>query len=98
MKNTIRLIFDKYGLTCREAAKKGVNYQTLWKQLHGLRPVGAKTAMRYHKILNIPLHELRPDLWPPDPSVGKTSEENLANEEEAEDCARQREEVLTDEN
>ena len=66
MKNTIRLIFDKYGLTCLEAAKKGVNYQTLWKQLHGLRPVGAKTAMRYHRILHIPLHELRPDLWPPE--------------------------------
>ena len=58
-------VLNKYGLTCNTASKRGVNYQTLYKQLKGLRTVGAKTAMRYHKILGIPLYELRPDLWPP---------------------------------
>lgn len=65
MKKNIRQIFNEYGLTCNEASKCGINYQTLYKQLKGLRTVGAKTAMRYHKILGIPLYELRPDLWPP---------------------------------
>lgn len=65
MKKTIRQIFNEYGLTCNEASKRGVNYQTLYKQLRGLRPVGAKTAMRYHTMLGIPLYELRPDIWPP---------------------------------
>lgn len=65
MKKTIRQIFNEYGLTCNEASKCGVNYQTLYKQLKGLRPVGAKTAMRYHTMLGIPLYELRPDIWPP---------------------------------
>ena len=65
MKKTIQQIFNEYGLTCNEASKCGVNYQTLYKQLKGLRPVGAKTAMRYHTILGIPLYELRPDIWPP---------------------------------
>ena len=57
-------VLHKYGLTCNTASKRGVNYQTLYKQLRGLRSVGAKTAMRYHKILGIPLYELRPDIWP----------------------------------
>lgn len=61
--NSLKNIFQKYGFTCLSAAKKGVNYQTLYKQMQGKRTVGAKTAMRYHKILGIPLHELRPDLW-----------------------------------
>ena len=58
-------VLRKYGLTCNTASKRGVNYQTLYKQLRGLRPVGAKTAMRYHTMLGIPLYELRPDIWPP---------------------------------
>ena len=58
-------VLHKYGLTCNTASKCGVNYQTLYKQLKGLRSVGAKTAMRYHTMLGIPLYELRPDIWPP---------------------------------
>ena len=62
---SLKDVLHKYGLTCNTASKRGVNYQTLYKQLRGLRPVGAKTAMRYHTMLGIPLYELRPDIWPP---------------------------------
>ena len=62
---SLKDVLHKYGLTCNTASKRGVNYQTLYKQLRGVRPVGAKTAMRYHTILGIPLYELRPDIWPP---------------------------------
>lgn len=63
--NNLQSIFKQHNLTLKQAAEQGIPYQTVYKQLKGTRSIGAKTAMRYHKILGIPLYELRPDLWPP---------------------------------
>ena len=62
--DTIKQIFERHGLTLAEAVKRGVPYHALYKQLRGERAVGVVCAMRYHRILGIPLSELRPDIWP----------------------------------
>ena len=35
---------------------------------HGLRRISAESALKYHRAFGIPLSDLRPDLWPPEPS------------------------------
>lgn len=64
--NTLREALDKRGLTYQDAAKMGVPYHNIFKQYHGIRSVGPKSAILYEKILGIPRSELRPDLWPPE--------------------------------
>ena len=63
--NTLKLALDSRGLTCLEAAKRGVPYHNIFKQYRGLRGVGPRSAILYERILGIPRSELRPDLWPP---------------------------------
>ena len=63
--NTLNQAFQVRGLSCREAAKAGLRYQTVWLHFHGLRNVGVKSALRYEAVLGIPRSELRPDIWPP---------------------------------
>lgn len=63
--NTLAQAFQVRGLSCREAAKAGLRYQTVWLHFHGLRNIGVKSALRYEAVLGIPRSELRPDLWPP---------------------------------
>lgn len=75
--NNLQSIFNLYGFTLKQAAEQGIPYQTVYKQLKGTRPIGAKSAMRYHKILGIPLYELRPDLWPPQLFGKDNSHESL---------------------
>ena len=71
--DTLKQIFERHGLTLADAVRMGVPYHALYKQLRGERSVGVVCAMRYHKVLGIPLSELRPDIWPdktvPDESV-----------------------------
>lgn len=62
--NTLKQIFERYGLTLADAVKAGCPYHALYKQLKGERTVGVVCALRYHKVLGIPLSELRPDIWP----------------------------------
>ena len=63
--NKLRKALEKRGLSCLDAAKKGVPYHNLYKQYRGLRGVGPAAAILYERILDIPRSELRPDLWPP---------------------------------
>ncbi len=65
--NKLKLALDRRGLTCIEASKMGVPYHNIFKQYHGLRSVGPKSALLYERILGIPRSELRPDLWPREP-------------------------------
>lgn len=71
--DTLKQVFERHGLTLADAVRMGVPYHALYKQLRGERSVGVVCAMRYHKVLGIPLSELRPDIWPdktvPDESV-----------------------------
>ena len=62
--DTLKQIFERYGLTMADAVKAGCPYHALYKQLKGERAVGVVCALRYHKVLGIPLSELRPDIWP----------------------------------
>lgn len=64
--NTLQQAFQLRGLSCRNAAKAGLRYQTVWLHFHGLRNIGVKSVLRYEAILGIPRSELRPDLWPPE--------------------------------
>lgn len=63
--NTLKQIFDRHGLTLADAVRLGLPYHALYKQLKGERAVGVTCALRYHKVLGIPLSELRPDIWRP---------------------------------
>ena len=71
--DTLKQIFERHGLTLADAVRMGVPYHALYKQLRGERSVGVVCALRYHRMLGIPLSELRPDIWPdktePDESV-----------------------------
>ena len=69
---TFREIFSRLGISAREAARRGIPYDTLCKHLQGAREVGPKAALRYEKVLGIPRWEMRPDLW------SKPGEENRA--------------------
>lgn len=62
--NALKEALDRRGLTCPEAARRGVPYHNLIKQYKGTRGVGPKSAILYEKVLGIPRSELRPDLWP----------------------------------
>lgn len=62
---SIKQIFEERGLTLAAAAKRGVPYHALQKQLKGVRNVGVKSAILYEEKLGIPRSELRPDIWPP---------------------------------
>ena len=62
----LSIIFSRHGVTLKDAVEKGIPYQSIYKQLRGERPVTAKSAMRIHKLLGIPLWEMRPDFWPPE--------------------------------
>ena len=70
--NTLNQAFQVRGLSCREAAKAGLRYQTVWLHFHGLRNVGVKSALRYEAVLGIPRSELRPDIWPPTEAASTT--------------------------
>ena len=72
----LQKVFLKYGVSVKEAAKKGIPYCSVWQQWKGRRPVGSQAAVRYEKLLGIPRWELRPDLW--DPPAGAQAEENGA--------------------
>ena len=62
--DTLKQVFERHGLTLADAVKLGVPYHALYKQLRGERTVGVVCAMRYHRMLGIPLSEMRPDIWP----------------------------------
>ena len=63
--NTLKKALEKRGLTCLTASRLGAPYQTLYKQYRGERNIGVQSALLYERLLGIPRHELRPDLWPP---------------------------------
>lgn len=61
------------GFPLVSAAKlANVEYSTVWRHFSGKRKITAEYALRYHKALGIPLSELRPDLWPPEPEKDDT--------------------------
>lgn len=71
--NNLRKAFESRGLTCAEAARLGASYQTVYKQFHGERNIGVRSALLYERVLGIPRSELRPDLWPQDFSITPTT-------------------------
>ena len=52
---------------------------SITQHIKGWRRVSPESALKYHRILGIPLEELRPDLWPAPqevPDVQETSPDN----------------------
>lgn len=60
--NILKEALDRRGLTCPEAARRGVPYHNIFKQYKGERGVGVKSALLYEAVLGIPRSELRPDM------------------------------------
>ncbi len=56
-----------FGYGMMEASRlSGVSYTDVWRHAHNVRTISPKFAIRYHNTLNVPLHEIRPDLWSPE--------------------------------
>ncbi len=60
---TFKQILTEHGFTLKEAAARGIPYDTLAKHARGARRVGLAAAARYERLLGIPRSELRPDVW-----------------------------------
>ena len=73
---TFKQLLRDYGYTLREAAAKGIPYDTLAKHAQGARRVGALAAARYERLLGILKSELRPDLWGEENGGGNKDEES----------------------
>ena len=64
--NTVKNALTKYGFTPKEAVKRGMPVQSVYKQFKGERVPSGEFAILYEQILGIPRWEIRPDLWSPD--------------------------------
>ncbi len=63
---TFKQILTEHGFSLKEAAARGIHYDTLAKHARGARRVGLAAAARYERLLGIPRSELRPDVWDTD--------------------------------
>lgn len=61
--NTFKQILDDLGLSCIDVSKKGIPYQTVRKHYIGTRPITAKYALIYERIIGIPKYDLCPQFW-----------------------------------
>lgn len=68
MNNFVKTALDSYGITPLEAHKRGMPYQSVYRQYRGERKPSGEYALLYEKLLGIPRSKIRPDLWPPDES------------------------------
>ena len=59
----------------RVAENTGFKYSTVYRHALDQKRISAESAMVYHRVLGIPLHELRPDLWPPADNEKKDMQE-----------------------
>lgn len=71
MSTPLNDILRKRGLRIADASRmSGIPYVTIAQHVRGTRGISAVQAIKYELLLGIPLSELRPDLWPPDPTTG----------------------------
>lgn len=72
MKNAIENFRLVSGLSFQEIADRCSirSRSTVLQHCKGSRLISAESAVKYSQGLGIPLSELRPDLWPPDPAAG----------------------------
>lgn len=68
MQNVIDTYRKTHGLTYAQMAlTAGLSSRSVvFLHCRGSRTISAKSALKYARAFGIPLHELRPDLWPPD--------------------------------
>lgn len=71
MKNALETFRTTRGLTYRELTEAcgGRSLNAVYRHCKGDK-IAAESAVVYSRNLGIPLSELRPDLWPPDPTTG----------------------------
>lgn len=68
------------GLTLLDICKQtGLPYPTVYRHAFNQRRISAEVALVYHRALGIPLHELRPDLWPPADNEQTTDTQEAAD-------------------
>ena len=63
MKNLVKISLDEAGLSPLEASRKGMPYQSVYRQYRGQRKPSAEFALLYERILGIPRWKIRPDIW-----------------------------------
>jgi len=65
MENVIETYRKRHKCTYASIAMKaGLSAgAVVYAHCHQLRKISAESAIKYSQALNIPLHELRPDLW-----------------------------------
>lgn len=79
MSTPLNDILRKRGLRIADASRvSGIPYVTIAQHVRGTRGISAVQAIKYERLLGIPRSELRPDLWPPDPTAGPSSSAKAA--------------------
>lgn len=71
MKNVLEKFRQHHQLTYRAMAAMThglVAFQVVFDHCQGKKRISAESALKYHQAFGIPLSDLRPDLWPPEPS------------------------------
>lgn len=70
--NALQIYRLQKGMTYQELAKlSGMSSKSsVFHHCLGKRKISAESAMKYHKALNIPLSQLRPDLWQDEKTLG----------------------------
>jgi DNA-binding XRE family transcriptional regulator len=64
--SALREFRDTHGLTLEQLGEKlGVRKATIWKYENGVT-IPADRVLEIERIIGIPRHALRPDLWPHD--------------------------------
>ena len=62
--NALRRYFKESGKTILQVSREtGIPRPTIYTHLDGSREMSIDAAKRYHRLLGIPLSDLRPDVW-----------------------------------
>ena len=81
MKNAIEHFRRTHGMSLQKIADMCAfrSRSTVFQHCNGHREISAESAIKYAKGLGIPLHDLRPDLWPA-PEAGTSPNTSTATE------------------
>lgn len=72
MENFVKLALDEAGLTPLAASRRGMPYQSVYRQYRGQRKPSAEFALMYERVLGIPCWKIRPDIWRTPPATPTT--------------------------
>jgi DNA-binding transcriptional regulator YdaS (Cro superfamily) len=66
--NALYTMLDERGISIQEMiAKTGYSASTVSSWNYNMRQPSVKAALKIEKVIGIPRHDLRPDIWQPPP-------------------------------